>query len=277
MTLTILQSINSPGKGRGTGDDRFGHDGAAGTTWVVDGATDVTDLRLFKSQESDAAWLAEALSGLLMTTAHAGQPVKAYFGAILEKLRETARKASRLDMDSVPPEALPIASGMWMRAGERQTDFAWLGDCMALLRLTSGEVRVIGTEEKADRETETSRRMAAATPEEKRAELRRIRAVQNTAPEHAVFGLSPHAVGNLNTAALPTAQIQQVVLMTDGLWRLVTPYGLMSPDDLMSLIENDGLDAALRRLRDHEASAAMDKSVRFKAADDACAVHARLS
>lgn len=277
MPLSILQSINSPGKGHGTGDDRFGHDEAAGTAWVVDGATDLTDLRLFKSQESDAAWLAEALSGILMMTPHAGQPVKAYFTAVLEKLRQAARKTSKLDIANVPPEALPIASGMWIRAGDRQTDFAWLGDCMGLVRLTSGEVRVIGTEEKADRETETSRRMAAATPEEKRAELRRIRAIQNTAPEHAIFGLSPHAADNLSTASLPTAQIQQVVLMTDGLWRLVAPYGLMSPEDLMSLIDDGGLDTALRRLREHEASAAMDRAVRFKAADDACAVYAQLS
>ena len=275
MTFSLISQFNSPGKGAGTGDDRFGHDAGAGTAWVVDGATDLGPVRLFREQESDAAWLAEALSALLMTHAHNDRPSTEYLSGVLAALADRARKASRMPMDKAPPESLPIASGMWMRAGATEIDFAWLGDCMALVRSTDGRTTPIGTEEKADRETETSRRMASASSEEKLAELRRIRAIQNTTPEHALFGLSPHAAQNICVRTLRRGSVTDVVLMTDGLWRLVQPYGAMTADELMALIVADGLDAALRHLRAHEAAPRRDLTTRFKAADDACAIHLR--
>ncbi len=57
MKLEAVSTVNDPGMPGKTGDDRVGFDAAAGTVWVLDGATDVTDLRPFPACESGAAWI----------------------------------------------------------------------------------------------------------------------------------------------------------------------------------------------------------------------------
>jgi serine/threonine protein phosphatase PrpC len=278
LTITILETINSPGKGTGTGDDRYGFDEGAGAAWVFDGATDVSGLRLFDGYESDAAWIAETLSRHLSLNApQAGQSAEDYFASVLESLRETAAKQSKIPLDTVPPEALPISSGMWMRVRGGRAEFAWLGDCMALIEAPSGAVEVVGSEEKSDRETEVNRKMASMSPEEKLGELRRIRAIQNTVDEHAIFGLNPAASGNLNVASRAVSAGSRIILMTDGLWRLVDPYATHTPETLAGLISEAGLSGAIEALRSHEASDGRDLTTRHKAADDACAVLVELA
>ena len=73
MQLDIISTVNDPGVPGKTGDDRTGFDAAAGTAWVLDGATDVTDLRPFPACESGAAWIAEVLSDRLMQGPEAGE------------------------------------------------------------------------------------------------------------------------------------------------------------------------------------------------------------
>jgi len=273
MTITILETINSPGKGRGTGDDRHGFDESAGCAWVFDGATDLSDLSLFDGFESDAAWIAETLSRHLSLNAPApDQSAADYFARVLASLRETAAKQSNIPLVTVPPEALPISSGMWMRVRGGRVEFAWLGDCMALIEAPSGVVEVVGSEEKSDRETQVNRKLATMTPEQKLAELRRIRAVQNTVDEHAIFGLNAAAAGNLNVVSRAVSTGTRITLMTDGLWRLVEPYGTHTPEALAKRIAEQGLSGALETLRKHEASDWRDLTTRHKSADDACAV-----
>ncbi len=45
--FSVIEQVNLPG-GTGTGDDRVGFDEARQTAWVIDGATDVSDARLFE-------------------------------------------------------------------------------------------------------------------------------------------------------------------------------------------------------------------------------------
>ena len=67
MKISVLETINWPGadltgKRKLTGDDRFGFDETIGTAWVMDGATDLGPFRIFETDESDAAWIAQALT-----------------------------------------------------------------------------------------------------------------------------------------------------------------------------------------------------------------------
>lgn len=273
--MDILESVNSPGKGQGTGDDRFGHDEAEGTAWVIDGATDLGPARLFTQEESDAAWIAEALSQRLIRTPPGPMDVRAYFADVLTDLRAKAMKAARMDLAHAPKESLPIASGLWVRLRAGTAEFAWLGDCMGLIRPPGGRVEVIGTPDKADLETGRSRAFAQASREDKLAELRRIRAVQNTDPGALIFGTDPRAVANLQTAGRPAPAGTDIVLMSDGLWRLIAPYGETDADGLMALIDAGGVSGAVSALRAFEARPGRDTTSRFKAADDACAVWLR--
>ena len=156
MQLTILDTVNDPGTPGKTGDDRVGFDASAGTAWVLDGATDVTNLRPFNRAESGAAWVAQALSDRLIIAPHEGETVEAYFEDVLTDVRQRATKETRLPLDSLPGEALPIASGIWMHLEDDTATFAWLGDCMGFHQRGS-VVTVIGSPDKADDETDVAR------------------------------------------------------------------------------------------------------------------------
>tara|TARA_R110000787_G_scaffold16825_4_gene52899 strand:+ start:2562 stop:2984 length:423 start_codon:yes stop_codon:yes gene_type:complete len=118
MQLTILDTVNDPGTPGKTGDDRVGFDASAGTAWVLDGATDVTDLRPFNRAESGAAWIAQALSDRLIIAPHEGETVEAYFEHVLTDVRQRATKETRCRSTACPARRCPShpASGCALRA-----------------------------------------------------------------------------------------------------------------------------------------------------------------
>ena len=235
MQLTILDTVNDPGTSGKTGDDRVGFDASAGTAWVLDGATDVTDLRPFNRAESGAAWVAQALSDRLIIAPHDGETVEAYFEHVLSDVRQRAVKETRLPLDSLPGEALPIASGMWMRLEGDTATFAWLGDCMAHLQ-----------------------------------------AARRQSNEQATgFGLDPRAAANLQTQVMTLQAGDRICLMSDGLYRLVSPYATHTPDTFMALVAEDGLGAAITTLRAFESTP--DRGMpRLKARDDSSGVYVEI-
>ncbi len=272
----VIDVVNDPGEPGRSGDDRFGYDPGAGTAWVLDGATDVTDLKPFPRAESGAAWVAEALSARLMIAPGPDQPASDYWHDVLTDVRTRAARESDVVLDSLPPEARPIAAGVWMRAlpqGER-VEFAWLGDCLALVALAGG-VETLGAPEKADEETETARRLLQLTPEERLEALRAARRHRNQ-PGRAIFGIDPSAAQflNLRTIAIPPGT--DILMMSDGFYRLVSPYGVHTPASLMEAVRREDLFAVLRRLRAEDTSATNEaERGRLKSRDDACAVYLR--
>ncbi len=276
MKLTVHETLNSPGKGRGTGDDRFGYDEGSGTFWVLDGATDVGDIRVFETQESDAAWIAQTLSLILQDTPYPGGDTARYFETVMSRVREAAHNEARIDIAAAPAELQPIAAGIWAAVADDTLHVVWAGDCVLMIRGPDNVVDVITTEGRPDLETRTAKRLATATADEKRAEMRRIRALQNTTDGYAIFGLRETAASDLDKRDLGIHSGTELIAMSDGLWRLVEPYGLMTPTELYDLIMRDGLSAALKALRDHEGSTAFDPSLRVKSADDACGLYAQV-
>ncbi len=268
MRLDVLDTINAPGTAGKGGDDRFGYDAAAGRAWVIDGATDVTDLRPFGRAESGAAWLAEATSSRLMQGPHDRTPARGYFADVIRDLADEAVRQSSIPLDRMPLEARPIAAAIWMRTIRGGAEFVWAGDCLAILETPQGPLRVIGSPEKADAETEDARRLLAMTPEDRREALRAQRRSGN-APERGLITLDP---GTAEFLSLETVDLEpgcHIVLMTDGLFRLVSPFGLDTPESLFGRIRTDGLSATVATLRRHEDGA---DGGRLKKSDDACAI-----
>lgn len=283
MTIRIIDTLNWPGSGleghekKVTGDDRFGFDESAGTAWVLDGATDLGPYRLFEREESDAAWIAEELNRALMVRNPANfKTLTDFFKDMLASVHKTAEKKARIALDKAEKSTLPIASGMWMWHDGENTHFVRLGDCIAVIMTPDGKVEVLEHRMSADLETETSKKLNAMTPEDKIKGLREIRAIQNTEPQHAVFGLSPHAVDNLviETRKLPEDSL--VLLMSDGLWRIVDVYGMMSAEEMMQNADKWGVEYLAKLMRDFEKAGEKDHSIRIKKNDDACGVLVRL-
>ena len=271
MRLDVVSTVNDPGVPGKTGDDRAGFDAAAGTAWVLDGATDVTDLRPFPACESGAAWIAEALSDRLMQGPQSGETPEAYFASVLADVRQRAEAESRIPLDRLPGEALPIASGMWMWLQGDEAVFVYMGDCMALVRSGAG-VRLIGQAEKAEDETAAARRMLALTPEERMGWLRQSRRLSNELG--TAFGLGPDCAQNLKLAHATLQPGDEICLMSDGLYRLISPYATHTLESLMADLSEKGLLALIRALRDFE-SAPDGDIPRIKRRDDASAVYLR--
>lgn len=272
MPLDVLDWINDPGTPGKSGDDRFGYDASAGRAWVIDGATDATDLKPFPG-ESGAAWLAETFSSRLMQSApEVGEDMQAYFGRVLMNVAAEAARASKVPLASLPSEALPVASSMWLRRDGEACDFVWSGDCFAIAEVAPGRTRLIGTEERADNETREAARMLAMSSAERWALLQAQRRGAND-PARGLVMLNPKAAQYMSTLRLSLQDGAHVLLMTDGFYRFVEPYRLETPQSLIDRVLRDGLLPTHRALRAHEAK---PHSQRLKARDDAAAVLVRL-
>jgi hypothetical protein len=272
MGIEILDSVNDPGTPGKSGDDRYGFDAAAGRAWVIDGATDATDLKPFPNAESGAAWLAETVSARLMTGPGAGEGASAYFGRVLTDVRAEAERTSKVALGSLPGEAMPVASAMWLRRDGDACEFVWAGDCFAIAGSGTGEARLIGTQEKADAETRDAARMLSLSQAERWAILQAQRRGAN-APARGLITFYPAAAAHLNALRLTLPPGTTVLLMTDGFFRFVEPYALDTPSSLLARVIRDGLAASINTLRQHEA---IPHSVRLKARDDAAAILLRM-
>ncbi|WP_293607642.1 protein phosphatase 2C domain-containing protein [Ponticaulis sp.] len=277
MPISVKESINWPGAGltadtpKVTGDDRFGFDESAGTSWVLDGATDLGPFRLFKQFESDAAWMAEFLNRELMSHPPKGD-LLAYFGDILAAVRKRAEKKSKVDIETAPRETWPIASGMWMWHTDDVTTFVRSGDCVALIRTPDGKTEVLTKHEQSDLEARTSRELNAMSPEDRMAGLRKIRATQNTDPQHVLLGLSPQGVDTLVIETRNLPEGSHILIMSDGLWRVVDPYAMMTAERMMDEALSDGVEHLARLMRKFEKADSQDAAARIKKSDDACGV-----
>ncbi|MEM9740506.1 MAG: protein phosphatase 2C domain-containing protein [Pseudomonadota bacterium] len=266
--IEILDCVNSPGKLGRMGDDRYGFDAQMGTAWVIDGATDATDLMPFPGAESGAAWIAETLSDALLATPPGNIGAPAYFRTILETVRARAEEECEVSLDTLPPEALPIASGIWMRRIGDTVEFAWLGDCMAL-DVVNGSV--LGPTEDVVKESTDTRRVLALSETEIWEQVRLARAARHVSGR-PIFGLRPANGECVNLIRVPASKGAQFVLMSDGFYRLIEPYGLYNGVELARAVQARGLSAMITQLRDHEAASAHHDLARIKRSDDACAL-----
>lgn len=271
----IRDTANDPGTPGRTGDDRFGYDQTAGTAWVFDGATDVTALKPFRGAESGAAWVADALSRRLMQAPHVTETARAYWRRVLSDVRARAALDSDTPLDLLPPEAWPIAAGVWMRqVAASDWEFAWFGDCLAIVAEPGLPVRLIGTPEKAEAESDSARALMAMPHEARWERLRQDRAASNSAG-HPVFGIDPDAADALPTVRETLAPGTDVVLVSDGLWRLVDPYKVFDADGFVRRVREVGVSGAVADLRRFEDRATAPRQDRVKTRDDACGLWLR--
>lgn len=152
--------------------------------------------------------------------------------------------------------------------------FNWLGDSLAIVDQGDGAVQTFGMEEDVDAETEVARTLLAMNEADRMAGLRSERASQNT-NEYWVFGLDPIAAAHVQSASIAATAGTEIIMMTDGLYRLIDPYRTHSGADMFAVARADGLNGLIRSLRAYEATS--EGGVRIKARDDACAVWLRLS
>ncbi|MEO0551007.1 MAG: hypothetical protein AAFZ91_13890 [Pseudomonadota bacterium] len=272
--MRILESINSPGKGTGTGDDRFGFDEAAGLAWVLDGSTDVGGRRVMPSQESDAAWFADALSVQFASSGAAPDEAgPAYLSRSIAAVAKRAAKEATEDLSQAPRYTLPTAAGVWLRQlSERTVEVLSLGDCICLIETANG-LDVIGYMEKPAEEAAGARKLLELSDTERLAALQTQRAAHNTDGGYWCFGLQPEAAERALHRQVEFMPGARALLMSDGFFRLITPYDYFSLQGLMDEAKEVGLADIMDALRSLERSPDDNARMgRLKTSDDACAV-----
>ena len=126
--------------------------------------------------------------------------------------------------------------------------------------------------EKVESETADARNYAAMSTEGRIAWLHNERRRSNA--QGTAFGLGPAGARNLNVERIAVQPGDEACLMSDGLFRLVSPYQAFTPAGFMQALAEDGLLALVRRLRQIEDAPDSDVP-RIKRRDDASGVYVR--
>jgi hypothetical protein len=252
-----------------------------GATSLVDGGQDVEG----GGGNADVVWFVQRFAAEFERLLDTGAPRTALLGLAAEATGRAwdGRGGGR----NAAPWAWPVASLSWLRVTPR-TDgeghaghLTSLGDCKTVLRLADGSVCDL---DPFDNPQETSLYAEVAAlieagvidPTERFARLlpslRARRTAQNLNPAPAVLGVRPQGPFAVRERAFDLGPGSTVVAMTDGFWRLVDPYGVMTAEQLLDACHRDGLQAVLARLREVERGAGGAASLAVKRADDASAV-----
>ena len=250
---------------------------------LMDGATPLTPERSVAAGASDPAWFVrrfvQDLGRVLRLDACQAD-------LVLEALDATraAYRAGGAGTD-VPPYAWPVATLGWVRVhdpdatGLHTLDLFCLGDGKVLLQDADGAVRDLdpfeNPQEAAIQAAVTALVVEGVTdPAERWARLlpmlRTRRHEQNTAARPVVLCMDPRGPFAARTATV-TAPAGALLLLSDGLYRLVDTYGLHTDASLLAACRARGLDALLDELRAFEAGR-IAAGLAAKTADDASAI-----
>lgn len=263
MPFTVIDHV-SLGSGRAN-EDRAGARGAL--AWVIDGATDVVDAPLTPGP-SDAAWLAEALHRALERHADTGRADtgQADLAALVFDLATEMAEA----FDAVRTRAPagrgehPSAAGIIARLSEGMLDYVSLGDCALIVARPGGTVVHHGLGAQGAGDAMLAAAISAfhktqAKPSASAArrhiwpQVQAKRAAMNTPGGYGVLSITPPPRTLLFAGRIEVPPESRLMLMTDGLARLVDVFKTHTPDRLLEAAQRDGLADVAARLRAIEA------------------------
>jgi hypothetical protein len=250
---------------------------------VLDGASSVAQQNYIDQDAGDAAWFVRRFA--------------ADFGAALaghgsqEQLVRRALDATRAAFEdrtaghAAPVYAWPIAAMTWIRIlpgrGASELILYCLGDCKTLLLRPDGSTQdldpYVNPQEAVVADAIAAlAREGVSDPRARRERLlpmlRRRREEQNTAPSPEALCVAPAGPFAARRHSVRVEPGCLLLVMTDGFYRLVQPYGLHTDASLARACARDGLDAMLAALRAHEHAAGAGTGLAVKQADDASAV-----
>jgi hypothetical protein len=241
---------------------------------VVDGATDVGPVRIFAAAESDAARYAEIFAETIVRhPADAREIPQAWFARLLPRLRAAIEREVKIPLKDAPLASYPTAAATWVRHRKGRLEGATLGDSIAIVKSPDGAVTVFGEAGKAADEQGRAKTVMAMTREEQLKWLQDVRAIHNTRGGYWVFGVQPEAADHIVHQTCDAPAGTKALVMSDGFYRLVSPYGRYTDEGLIDAVVARGLGALMRELREMEASPEDDARIgRFKTSDDATAL-----
>jgi hypothetical protein len=250
---------------------------------VIDGGTSVAQRDYIDVDQGDVAWFVHAFTAALERELAPGRSQQECVHAAIANVEASFEQITA--RCPAPLHAWPIAAMTWLRVCERnraaQATLYSLGDCKSLLRTPTGtcvDLDPFENPQDAVLQAEIARLRAdgvveAADRRERMLPmLRARREFQNSAPAPTILCLRPNGAFQPRIRRLELEPGATLLVMSDGFYRLVDPYGLYDDAGLMDACLERGLAAMLGELRRHEAASNSTGSRAVKAADDASAV-----
>ena len=232
---------------------------STGAAWILDGATGVSPQRLFPGP-SDPAWFAAAADALLAHLTRENDDGMALLRRLVAELHDGCAAAALAPLADTEIE-LPSASLAVAQLVGGEIDLLMLGDCKLLLRQQDGRVEAFDQSSvapfdsklvealralRADGETALSEITPRLTPL-----IRENRLWKNRPGGYGVLTADPTCFAFAETTRRPAAATTHLLLATDGFYRLVDTYHMLTAGELMQAALERGLaplHAELRRL-----------------------------
>jgi hypothetical protein len=218
---------------------------------VADGATPLREpgsAEASSRSEDNQAVRTFSAAALDQLRAHRRLDVPAMFAAAITALGSTA--------GTEPPGTCTVALVRGRGAGLM---FAVLVDCAAVLARTDGRVQVVHDDRVATLDdqvvTALRQRLAAGMSYQQAIGqltplLQANRRRHNTPGGYWVVGSDPAAAAQVSTLSCPAERVEAVLVCTDGLTRLVSPFGWVKTyQDLLAQARQHGLEQLAGQVR----------------------------
>jgi serine/threonine protein phosphatase PrpC len=272
--LNVIDRISIPSPGAAINEDAVGATRSA--AWAIDGATGVSERPPLVAGTTDAAWLAGELNSALHAAFAAPQPDPLQNLADVEaKLRSDFLAVDRAP--ATPASDQPTAALAVAALQQETLHLLGIGDCRILYEERTGDVgefnpSAIGAAEAlivAER-----RRLMTQYPGEDpwprlKAFIRPFRERANRDGGYSIVHPTRPWITRVVRQTSERRKIRRLLLLSDGLYRLVDVFGAMTAVGLMQAAVAKGLStlsSELRALEDQDRDCT--KHPRVKTYDD---------
>ena len=272
--LNVIDRISISSPNAAINEDAVGATSSA--AWAIDGATGVSDRPPLVAGTTDAAWLAGALNAALHAAFAAPQPEPLQTLAGIEaKLRTEFLAVDR--GRATPASDQPTAALALAAQHEETLHLLGIGDCRIIYEERTGDVGEFNASRIGPVEAlivAERRRLMAQYPGEDpwprlKAFIRPFRERANQEGGYAIVHPTKPWTTRVIRQTRERAKIRRLLLVSDGLYRLVDVFAAMSAAGLMQAAVAKGLStlsSELRALEDQDRDCS--KYPRVKTHDD---------
>ena len=253
--FAVLDSISKPGGE--SNEDLIGITDSC--VWLLDGATGLTNSNVLPGN-SDAGWFVQAISRNMVKNLQEEIPTKLVLENVINSvIKEFETEATQENIEDIHK---PSASFTIARIIEDSVEIGNLGDCRLIYKKCKGQVNAFGT----SRVTELDRSVVQKIVDlrnqkdinndelwlELKDILYRNRALKNTDEGYWILDLTLRSIPHFQQASISVKGTEAILLVSDGLYRLVDTYHLYDDESLLKAAMKFGLHELYDRLRNVE-------------------------
>jgi hypothetical protein len=285
VKFEVLDARSSPGKL--VNEDCLGH--TAHRLWMVDGATGIASSKC-TTGFSDAAWLSQCISEALAAMPQDLRSSEDTLERLSSQVTRTfAQEINALGLPAVADEDCPCACLGLVELRDNRLDMACIGDITIVVKTADG-LQIFSDQSVqpfSDRTLAHWRTLHAQglPPEEiwnqLLSTLRSNRQAVNRPDGYGVVHPTRSWLHKVVWTSLPAKPGMQILMVTDGFWRLVDTFKCFTPQTLMGHLELQDppkLSPAMAMLREIEMQdSGNDLFDRIKTHDDASALYASVA